>query len=214
MPEVKKTRSELKREAIIDAAKKAFIKDGVKNTSMDRISELAQVSKRTVYNHFETKEVLVMHIMSEMWRKSTIQPNFEYLTDMPLKDQLSAILLAEAKMFSSKENLDLSRVAFGHFFYNPEALQKEMGKFSARETTLFQWLEAAVEDNKLKPMDYEFANSQLHNMIKGYCFWPLLLNIGSIIEDEKLENITKETAAMFLSHYAVEHSTEHPIRSK
>lgn len=203
MLEIKKTRSELKREAIINAAKKAFIKDGVKSTSMDKISELAQVSKRTVYNHFETKEALVMHIMSEMWRKSTIQPDFKYLPNTPLHDQLSSILLAEAKMFSSKENLELSRVAFGHFFYNPEALQKEMGKLSARETTLFQWLEAAVEDNKLKPMDFEFANGQLHNMIKGHCFWPLLLNIGHIIEHEKLENIADETAAMFLSHYTL-----------
>ena len=202
MSEVKRTRSELKREAILNAAKKAFIKDGVQSTSMDKVSELAQVSKRTVYNHFETKEMLVMQIMAEMWRKSTIQPDFEYLTDTPLHEQLSAILLAEAKMFSAKENLDLSRVAFGHFFYNPEALQKEMGKFSARETTLFKWLEAAVADNRLKPMDFEFANSQLHNMIKGHCFWPLLLNIGSVIELEKLKNITDETAAMFLSHYA------------
>ncbi|WED27790.1 TetR/AcrR family transcriptional regulator [Vibrio sp. DW001] len=202
MSEVKRTRSELKREAILNAAKKAFIKDGVQSTSMDKVSELAQVSKRTVYNHFETKEILVMQIMAEMWRKSTIQPDFEYLTETSLHEQLSAILLAEAKMFSAKENLDLSRVAFGHFFYNPEALQKEMGKFSARETTLFKWLEAAVADNRLKPMDFEFANSQLHNMIKGHCFWPLLLNIGSKIELEKLKNITDETAAMFLSHYA------------
>jgi TetR/AcrR family transcriptional regulator of autoinduction and epiphytic fitness len=203
MSEVRKTRSELKREAIVSAAKAAFIENGVQGTSMDKISELAQVSKRTVYNHFETKEILVMHIMAELWRKSTIQPDFEYVHEVPLLDQLSAILLAESKMFSSQENLNLSRVAFGHFLYNPDALQKEMIKFTAQETTLYKWIEAAVADKKLKPLDVEFANSQLHNAIKGHCFWPLLLNPCSIIESEKLLSIANETAAMFLSHYSI-----------
>lgn len=201
MSKVKKTRSELKREAIVMAAKQAFIADGVQGTSMDKISELAQVSKRTVYNHFDNKEVLVTYIMAEMWRKSTTQPDFEYLPDVALQKQLSSILLAEAKMFSSKENIDFSRVAFGYFLYNPESLQKEMGKFSARETTLYKWLESAVADNKLKEMEFEHANSRLHSMIKGHCFWPLLLNYGGKIEADELAKFTFETAAMFLSHY-------------
>ncbi|MFA0698755.1 TetR/AcrR family transcriptional regulator, partial [Vibrio sp. 10N.222.49.C9] len=49
---MKKTRSELKREAILTAAKQSFLEFGVKNTSMDKLASLANVSKRTVYNHF------------------------------------------------------------------------------------------------------------------------------------------------------------------
>ncbi|MDB1123520.1 TetR/AcrR family transcriptional regulator [Vibrio algarum] len=104
---------------------------------MDKISELAQVSKRTVYNHFETKEALVMHIMSEMWRKSTIQPDFKYIPNTPLHDQLSSILLAEAKMFSSKENLELSRVAFGHFFTTLKRYKKRWVSFQQEKPPCF-----------------------------------------------------------------------------
>ncbi|WP_375750488.1 TetR/AcrR family transcriptional regulator [Vibrio sp. HN007] len=199
----KKTRSELKREAIINAAKQAFTEYGVQGTSMDKLSELAQVSKRTVYNHFETKEVLVMHILSELWQKATVDIDISYDASLPLQQQLSALLLAEGKIIASRENIELSRVAFGHFFYNPEALKKEMVKYSARETALYKWLEAAVADRKLKDMDFEFANGQLHNLLKGSCFWPLLLGMNCSVEDTDLSKLANESAAMFLSHYEI-----------
>lgn len=201
MTEIKKTRSEIKREAIVNAAKKAFIEHGVQGTSMDKLSELAQVSKRTVYNHFATKEALVMHIMSELWRKATMQVDIQYSSEQALETQLAKILLAEAEMFSSKEYIDLSRVAFGYFFYNQDALDKEIKKFSAQETTLYKWLESAVADGRLKPVDLEFANGQLHNLIKGSCFWPLLINSKASVTQQQVEMITKESAAMFISHY-------------
>ena len=47
-----------KREAIIQAAIEAFRADGFEATSMDKIAAKAEVSKRTVYNHFPSKEEL------------------------------------------------------------------------------------------------------------------------------------------------------------
>lgn len=203
MVENKKTRSEIKREAIVHAAKKAFIESGVQGTSMDKISELAQVSKRTVYNHFATKEDLVMFIVSDMWRRMTTQIDIVYSNELPLKEQLESILTAEAKMFSSAENINLSRVVIGYFFYKPDAMDKTMTMFSARETTLYKWLEAAVADKKLKELDFEFANSQLHHLLKGSCFWPLMLNTNQSITEDELVFVASEAAAMFINHYQV-----------
>jgi TetR/AcrR family transcriptional regulator of autoinduction and epiphytic fitness len=64
-----KNRSELKREAIIEAARSVFKEFGVKATSMDKLAEIAQVSKRTVYNHFSAKEELVMYLVTDLWQK-------------------------------------------------------------------------------------------------------------------------------------------------
>ncbi len=63
-----RTRSDIKREAIIQAATQAFQEFGVNGTSMDKLAELANVSKRTVYNHFSTKEELVMHLVTQQWQ--------------------------------------------------------------------------------------------------------------------------------------------------
>jgi TetR/AcrR family transcriptional regulator of autoinduction and epiphytic fitness len=205
MSKAKKSCSDLKQEAIIKAAKKSFIENGVKGTSMDKLSELAQVSKRTVYNHFANKEVLVMHIMADLFRQATVQLDIHYQHNLPLAEQLEAILLAEAKVLCSQDYLDLSRVAFGHFFYRPDQLKKEMLKYSTQETALSRWLQEATEDGKLTLNNIDFANSQLHNLVKGSCFWPQLLHIQPILEEEQLRQIAYETTALFLSHNEVKY---------
>ena len=50
--------SDQKKKQIVQAAIAEFQEKGYAGASMDRISERAQVSKRTVYNHFESKDVL------------------------------------------------------------------------------------------------------------------------------------------------------------
>ena len=54
----KKRRKSLKRAAVIEAATEEFLTYGYFGTSMDRIAEAANVSKRTVYDHFPSKEDL------------------------------------------------------------------------------------------------------------------------------------------------------------
>ncbi|MGB1238594.1 MAG: TetR/AcrR family transcriptional regulator, partial [Pseudomonadales bacterium] len=63
---VKITLSQRKRAAIVQAAIEAFQEKGAQCTSMDSIAERAQVSKRTVYNHFASKERLLEEVF-ELW---------------------------------------------------------------------------------------------------------------------------------------------------
>ena len=51
-----------KHAAILEAAVAEFRSAGFDATSMDRIAASAGVSKRTVYNHFPTKESLVLEL--------------------------------------------------------------------------------------------------------------------------------------------------------
>jgi TetR/AcrR family transcriptional repressor of mexJK operon len=55
-------RSRAKHEQIIEAAQHLFLKDGFQNTSMEAIRLEAQVSKATLYNHFDSKENLFIGI--------------------------------------------------------------------------------------------------------------------------------------------------------
>lgn len=56
-------RSSRKRRAILQAATKAFLKQGYRGTSMDEIAALAGVSKQTVYKHFADKKRLFSEIV-------------------------------------------------------------------------------------------------------------------------------------------------------
>lgn len=59
-------RKALKREEIIAGAIKAFEQEGYERASMDLVSELAGASKRTVYNHFDSKKDLLWAVIAEL----------------------------------------------------------------------------------------------------------------------------------------------------
>ncbi len=57
-------RTSRKRQAILEAATEAFLRDGYRGTSMDQIADLAHVSKQTVYKQFADKEHLFIAIVN------------------------------------------------------------------------------------------------------------------------------------------------------
>jgi TetR/AcrR family transcriptional repressor of mexJK operon len=57
------TRSQIKRQAIIDAATRLFLQQGYQGTSMDEIAAEAAVSKQTVYKQFTDKPQLFTDIV-------------------------------------------------------------------------------------------------------------------------------------------------------
>ncbi len=203
MKTVSKTRSQLKREAIIAAAKTAFKEYGVQATSMDKLAELAQVSKRTVYNHFATKELLVMHLVTDLWRQTVTEIDVIYCADGDLAAQLRQLISEEIALTTRQDYIDLSRVAIGHLFYDPKILQKEMAKMSCHETALQRWLHDATFDKALAIDDLDFTHEQLHNMIKGSCFWPLVFQMKTSISTQEKNQIIEETIKIFLDRYQV-----------
>lgn len=197
-----RSRSDEKREAIIDAATNAFKTFGVAGTSMNKLAEMAGVSKRTVYNHFTTKEELVMHLIHEQWENAQQKVNLQYDSSQALTAQLHAIILQKIEFIVTKEHLDIARVAIGHFFYEPDKLKDEVAQLSAQETTLHQWLKAAQADNKLQFDDINVVVSQIDGVIKGRCFWPQLLKIEDQLSTKQKLDIAQSTAALILSHYS------------
>src|SRR5688572_8715706 len=81
-----------KRAAILDAAVAEFRQSGYAATSMDRIAASAGVSKRTVYNHFPSKEALFAQILEQLWERSVEGVDLAYRKDRSLREQLLDLL--------------------------------------------------------------------------------------------------------------------------
>ncbi|WP_394130887.1 TetR/AcrR family transcriptional regulator C-terminal domain-containing protein [Shewanella maritima] len=200
----KKSRSELKREAIIEAAKATFKQDGVAATSMDKVAEVAQVSKRTVYNHFATKEALVMHLVSEMWLESLQKDNVTYDAEVSLEVQLTQLLCNEIRFMSQQDYIDLTRMAIGHLFYDCAQMEQELARFKKAETAIFRWITSAKADGKLVVQNVQYAAEQLQHLIKGQCFWMQIIASKPPLTMTEQQSLAKETAAMFLARYQLQ----------
>lgn len=197
----KLTRSEIKRQDIIDAACQAFQQYGVQATSMDKIAELAQVSKRTVYNHFATKQILVMFLINEIRARSDIKVAPSYDPTQSVESQLLELVEAEINLLSCVHFIDLTRMAFSHFMYHPDELKREFDKFNSQETAFQKYLNSACEHQQLAISDIKFATEQLRNLIKGSCFWPQFLKIEAPLSPAQKHRIARECVSMFLARY-------------
>ena len=197
-----RTRSDIKREAIIHAATQAFQEFGVNGTSMDKLAELANVSKRTVYNHFSTKEELVMHLVTKQFEDAKLSVTVEYDSSRDLAEQLCELILQDIEFTVTEEHLDIARVAIGHFFYEPDKLKDEVAQLKAQETALHRWLKTAKADNKIEFDDLNRVVDEIESLVKGQCFWPQLFKIEDIMSASRKRNVAKNTVALILSRYA------------
>ncbi|MEO3683784.1 TetR/AcrR family transcriptional regulator C-terminal domain-containing protein [Shewanella vesiculosa] len=198
----KQTRSQLKRAAIIEAARTTFKSLGVTATSMDKLAEVAGVSKRTVYNHFATKEALVMTLMTDLWEQALSQPTVAYDAHQPLEAQLQQLVRDDIDYLQSKEHIEVSRMLIGHLFYNTE-MQQELQKVIKEENAILRWIKAATQDERLSVTDVEQAQAELQSLIKGQCFWPLIFQVEEPLNDEQKQQIAANITAMFLCRYKV-----------
>jgi TetR/AcrR family transcriptional regulator of autoinduction and epiphytic fitness len=197
----KKSRSEIKREAILNAAKEAFQEFGVQNTSMDKLSAMAQVSKRTVYNHFASKEAIVMELLSELWRQAMAEEQISGLNSLPIDKQLESLLESEIRVVTAPQYIELAKVALGHYFYKPEELKEQQAKMSKKDTAIYTWLGKQVEQGKLQIDDVTLAGTQLHSLVKGSAFWPQILGMQPSLEEHEVKALAASTTQLFLSQY-------------
>jgi TetR/AcrR family transcriptional regulator of autoinduction and epiphytic fitness len=198
-----RTRSDLKREAIIQAATQAFQEFGVNGTSMDKLAELANVSKRTVYNHFATKDELVMYLVTQQWQSAILNVTATYDSSKALDTQLCELIMHDIEFMVSESHLDLARVAIGHFFYEPEKLKDEVAQLKAQETAMHRWLKDAQADGKLQFDDLDRVVEEIDSLVKGKCFWPQLFKIEDALSDQDKLNVAQNTVALILSRYQI-----------
>lgn len=195
------TRSQRKRQAILDAATAEFKDKGFLATSMDAISQRAEVSKRTVYNHFASKDVLFIEISKNLWKLSDETTAIVYQSAKPIHDQLMTFAHQQMELYASEDYIKLCRAMISEFMQSPELGQKVMSQLESGDTSLIVFLRAAIEDGKLKPTDPLFMSTQLHYLLKGFGFWYQMIGYAPIPSKKERQEIIQSAVDMFLTHY-------------
>ncbi|HTC27735.1 TetR/AcrR family transcriptional regulator [Dyella sp.] len=192
-----------KRQAIIEAAIDEFRVAGYETTSMDRIAARAEVSKRTVYNHFPSKEVLFAEILHYLWEAIAGGEELAYRTDRPLRDQLLELIAQKFRLLNDEAFVSLARVAIAAGIHSPERALDMVARMSEREEGLTVWIRAAAAAGRLKTNDPVFASHQLQGLIKSFAFWPQITLAQPPLDIATQKQVAESAVDMFLAYYAV-----------
>lgn len=191
-----------KRVAILQAAIDEFRSLGFEATTMDRIAASAGVSKRTVYNHFPSKDLLFAEILLQLWQKSAALVDVAYRADLPLRDQLLELMRQKLAMLDDGNFIDLARVAIAETIHSPERARDMVARLEDKEEGVTRWIRAALADGRLIALNPAFAAQQLQGMVKGFAFWPQVTMGAPALSKQQQEQVALSAVDLFLGHYA------------
>jgi TetR/AcrR family transcriptional regulator, mexJK operon transcriptional repressor len=188
--------------AILDAAKRVFLREGY-SASMDLVSAEAGVSKQTVYNHFASKEGLFRAIVDDLAselldvlveRVSTradpartleaLARRFLTLLLMPSSLALHRMLVAEAPRFP-----DLAREIY-------------LGGAARAVDELAAYLEEQNRRGTLAVEDPALAADQFFGALRGNLQLSALLNPRDVPGEAEIERSLEHAVQSFLRTHA------------
>ena len=190
-----------KHQAIITAAISEFKQKGFQNTSMDQIAEAAAVSKRTVYNHFASKDILFEEILKKMLELFSSAIYVKYQRDVSLTMQLTDIAKQEISVLSEPAFVDLAKVIMAEMINSPHRINNMLAEVENREGDLITWIIDANSDGALNVENAPFAATQFFALIKAFCFWPQVVQGQPFPEKSEQILIINSAVTMFLSNY-------------
>ena len=202
MTQTKNRDKSKKHAAILDGAVDVFISMGYELASMDKIAETAGVSKRTVYNHFGSKENLFQAIVNDFLTQRQSLKTIAYNPDQTLEEQLLAFANAEIFLIDSPTRLGLSKFLTAVFLQDTKYARETVSKYPPVYDMLLQWLIEAEKDGKIKAANLVLAARVFYALVEGAVTYPSLFAGG--INKSALEPLLKEIIATFLARYGTD----------
>ncbi len=196
--ERKKRDTSKKHRWILDKAVEVFIKKGFAAASMDEIADTAGVSKRTIYNHFQSKENLFQEIVALFLADSDrIKPG-QYSEDLSLEEQLLSFARAEMYLIDDPLRRGLSRLLTSVFLMDTDLGIATRGRYSPHQA-LITWLESAREEGRLAIPSPPLAARIFYGLVEGCITWGAMISDGKNMDG--IDPLLDEIIAVFLARY-------------
>jgi TetR/AcrR family transcriptional regulator of autoinduction and epiphytic fitness len=193
---------------ILDAAIVCFSEKGFDNTSMDAIASKAKVSKRTVYNHFASKDVLFTAIVNKLKENASRALPCPYVAGKALEPQLESFCHAVIEFQCQDVSRALARILISRFIRTPQLGFEMFGHGKVFESALILWIQSAQKDNRLIEFDVTLGARQVIAMLEGFSVWPQLILNAPNPNQVQREQIVSSIVALFLNTYRSQ-STNH-----
>jgi AcrR family transcriptional regulator len=180
---------EQKRTAIVAAARQAFLDSGYAQTSMDGIAELAEVSVKTIYRHFENKDELFSAVMQAVCHDNGVPSGEQDVASLALRypwfdDASVQGLMAGGKEYLdhvlSDEQLSLYRVVTRDAHRFPELGRRYQKEVVSGRTEIFvKYIDRCARTNKWKVKSPRSAGNVFEALLRAGLFEEVLHGIGT-----------------------------------
>lgn len=190
-----------KRQSILDAAVEEFRLHGFDAARVDSIARRAQVSKRTLYNHFPSKQKLFDAIVEVLMAEAATVPTPDLDPGRPLRDQLILALEAYVRLVTDPRYLSLSRLLAAEYMRDQELARRILTRPELYTSPVARILERAMDTNQLRRADPAVVAGQILALVKNDYFWPqFMFGADPVPTNERMADCVD----IILGHYAAD----------
>ena len=165
-------RTEKKRKDIIAAAIDEFREQGSLGAKTTSIAKKANVSSRTLYNHFESKEALFDAISEIMLEQSRSMQPVSYDQDRDFAEQLKEALWRYVGAITDEKALGLNRMVISELIRDLDRSRQFFAETETHDYPVTKLIGEAMEAGVIRKADPAFATGQLLGLVKEFFFWP------------------------------------------
>jgi len=197
-----RTKSQARRQAILDAAVEVFQREGFERASMAAICQRIGYSKATLYNYFPSKEELFFEVLF-----ATIEAEFQ---------------ATHAALSLSAENISQALELFGRrllpLLYSPQALamrrllsaEAGRGDLGRRcyehgpersQSEIARFLKSAMDSGKLRQTNARIAALHLVGLLDAEWSAALLCQTRDSVTPEEVAETVSRAVAVFIAAY-------------
>lgn len=198
-------RADLKRRAIVDAAREVFLARGFE-AGIDVIADQADVSKVTIYNHFGSKSELFHAVIHDALTEALRQSTRALEESLAESDDIREILVQTAQGWvagmAQPQVLALRALVAGEAQRFPELGQawKANGP-DLTSAILAEEFRKRVDAGELGIPDIDLALVQLYSLV----LYPHFVHAayGERIDEKRTQDLISRGVDMFLAYYSV-----------
>ena len=199
-----KSRSDERRQTILDVAGELFMQDGYAAVSMSQIAARLGGSKGTLYNYFTSKTELFAAYMVEACLANS-EAMFGTTDDAtPIGDALRRIGTGFLNFVMRDDAMAVHRLVVAEAHRFPELGQAfyEAGPKLSIER-LAAWLKRRMDRGELRAVDPESAARQFFALCKSHLYSLRMWNIVSEVGQDEIARHIDAQVDMFLAAYGV-----------
>jgi len=164
-------RSLNKRNAMLDAGIAELAEQGLAGASMESIATRAEVSKRTLYKHFPSKEAVFEAVLLLLIERVAPLGKLHFDKKRDFAEQLHEIAGQEMQLICDPDFIRLSRVLMVECMRSEQRSRTLMAQFGEKEHGLFGWFSEAGKAGKLGKLDPRATADTFVAMLKSSTYW-------------------------------------------
>lgn len=192
-----------KRDAILKAAQRYFLKHGFEAANMDQIAAAAGVSKQTVYGHFGSKDELFKTVISAKCEEHQPAETFGECAGLCPHDTLLTIAKNFLDLIFSPEALAIHQVISSESERHPKIARLffEAGPQRMKDA-MAEYLGGLCKRGELKIEKIDRAVDHFFSMLKGETHMKVTMNLRPRPTATEVREHAEDCIEVFLKAYS------------